>query len=277
MHFSNTFQHGKETFPKGSPENEIFSLLEVFHLPYSKYTSVKIYFQPCRYQNQKISLVSLVSYSCRTQVARVSSVSFVSRACHILVARVALVSFVSGTRVVNQTRSYDCDKLSLQYAIHNVNCKRISVLNKVNKITPFYCFKKRNKFFVGENLKSLFLRREKRYKELLETHHFDVIFSGFLYCIKPYLTFLYQVFVYLEAALVRVNLTREFCLSIFLRYWCANIFQEYLRKKCRKKLFQVYCTCKLYILYILYMLLQFSINPKGSSKNRFYVLKHTFS
>ena len=99
VHFLNAFWHGKEAFPKSNSQNEIISLLIVFHLPYSKYKGVKICFYSCRYQNQNFSLVShwcrsysscvvLVSHSCRSCLTRVALVSLVSHSCCILVARV---------------------------------------------------------------------------------------------------------------------------------------------------------------------------------------------
>ena len=127
-HFLNAFWHGNETSPKASSQNEIVSLLVVFHFLYSKYKGVKICFYSCRYQNRNFSLVShscrscgtrvalvlLVQHSCCTCVALVSHVCLtpvalvllVSHSGCIRVARFALVSFVSGTRIVNQTRSF---------------------------------------------------------------------------------------------------------------------------------------------------------------------------
>ena len=111
VHFSNAFQHGNEAFPEVSSQNEIVPLLVIFHLPYSKYKSVKICFYLCRYQNQNVSLVShlcrscstrvalvsFVQHSCCTSVALVLLVSHSCRQCCIRVARVALVSLVFGT------------------------------------------------------------------------------------------------------------------------------------------------------------------------------------
>ena len=119
VHFLNAFQHGEETFPKSSSQNEIVPLLIVFHLPYSKYKGVKICFYSCRYQNQNFSLVShscrscrtcvalvsLVLHSCRTCVAHISLVPQSCRQCRTRIAFVSLVSLVSDTRAVNQTRS----------------------------------------------------------------------------------------------------------------------------------------------------------------------------
>ena len=82
VHFSNTFWHGKEAFPKGSSYDEIVSLLVIFHLPYSKCRSVKIYFYSCRYQNQNFSFVSHSCCSCST---RVEIVSHSCRSCLALV------------------------------------------------------------------------------------------------------------------------------------------------------------------------------------------------
>ena len=100
VQFLNVFRHGKETFPKSSSQNEIVPLLVVFHLPYSKYKGVKICLYPCRYQNQSLSLVSHSCRSCNTRVP------LVSPSCCIRIACVALVLLVSGTRAVNQTRSF---------------------------------------------------------------------------------------------------------------------------------------------------------------------------
>ena len=92
VHFSNAFQHGNEAFPEVSFQNEIVSLLVIFHLPYSKYRGVKICFCSCCYQNQNFSLVShscrscsthvvLMLHLCRTRVARSALVSLVSHSC----------------------------------------------------------------------------------------------------------------------------------------------------------------------------------------------------
>ena len=99
VHFSNAFWYGNRTFPKVSSQNEIFPLLVIFYLPYSKYRGMKICFYSCCYQNQ------LVSHSCCT---RATSVAF--------------VSLVSGTCVVNQTRSLilSCDIKSHPLTI-NIN------------------------------------------------------------------------------------------------------------------------------------------------------------
>ena len=116
VHFSNAFWHGNKAFPKVSFQNEIVLLLVIFHLPYSKYRSVKICFYSSRYQNQNFSLVSHSCCSCSTRVALVlfvqhscrTCVALVSHSCHqcrTRVARFALVLLVSGTCVVNQTRS----------------------------------------------------------------------------------------------------------------------------------------------------------------------------
>ena len=78
VHFLNVFWHGNEIFPKGSSQNEIFPLLVVFHLPYSKYNGVKICFYSCRYQNQNFPLVL---HSCRQCCSRVAFVSLMSHSC----------------------------------------------------------------------------------------------------------------------------------------------------------------------------------------------------
>ena len=74
---------------------------QFFHLPYSKYKSVKICFYPCRYQNQNFSLVLHSCRSCSTRVVLVALVSLVSHLYRTRVASVELVSLVSGTGVVN--------------------------------------------------------------------------------------------------------------------------------------------------------------------------------
>ena len=102
VHFRNAFWYGKETFPKGSSQNEIVSLLVIFHLPYSKYRGVKKCFYSCCYQNQNFSLVS---HSCHLCSTRVTFVPLVQDLCRIRVAFIAFMSPVSGTCVVNQTRS----------------------------------------------------------------------------------------------------------------------------------------------------------------------------
>ena len=102
MHFLNTFLHGNETFPKDSSQNEIFPLLVVFHLPYSKYKGVKICFYSCRYQNQKFLLVSHSCRLCNTRVALVSLAQHSRCQCCI---RVTFVSLVSDTCAASQTRS----------------------------------------------------------------------------------------------------------------------------------------------------------------------------
>ena len=114
VHFSNAFWHGNKAFPKVSSQNGIVPLLVIFHLPYSKHRGVKICFYSCCYQNLNFSLVS---HLCRSRAVRVALVSqsccsfstgvaLVSQSCRSCLNRVALVSLVSGTRVVNQTRSY---------------------------------------------------------------------------------------------------------------------------------------------------------------------------
>ena len=96
VHFSNAFWHENEAFPKVSSQNEIVPLLVIFHLPYSKYRGVKMFlflllstskFFTC------VALVLFVQHSCRTRVFRVA------------LGRTR-VAFVSGTRVLNQTRSF---------------------------------------------------------------------------------------------------------------------------------------------------------------------------
>ena len=82
VHFSNAFRDGNETFPKGSSENEVVSLLVIFHLPYS-YTGVWIYvftfvvlkikiFHSFRTRVVRIALLLYSCYLCRTRVALVS-------------------------------------------------------------------------------------------------------------------------------------------------------------------------------------------------------------
>ena len=88
VHFSNALWHGYEAFPKVSSQNEIVPLLVIFHLPYSKYRSVKICFYSCRYQNQNFSLVSHSCRSCSTRVAHIALVSLVWHFWRIRVARV---------------------------------------------------------------------------------------------------------------------------------------------------------------------------------------------
>ena len=90
----------KQDTQEGSSQNEIFPLLVVFHLPYSKYKGVKICFHSYHCQNQNFSLVS---HSCRFCGTHVALESLVQHSCCICIA---LVSLVSGTRVVNQTRSF---------------------------------------------------------------------------------------------------------------------------------------------------------------------------
>ena len=95
MHFLNAFWHGKQTFPKSRSQNEIVSLLIVFHLPYSKCKVVKIYFHSCRYKIK-------IFHSCRTRVVRLALVwhscsqcSTRAHSCCSCLTRVALVSLVS--------------------------------------------------------------------------------------------------------------------------------------------------------------------------------------
>ena len=65
--------------------------------------------------------VALVSHSCRLYCTRVA---LVSHSCLTRVASVALVSLVSGTRVVNQTRSFTIYKTGETFEIfHQLNCK----------------------------------------------------------------------------------------------------------------------------------------------------------
>ena len=132
VHFLHASCHGNDTFPKGSSQNEIVSLLVVFHLPYSKYKRVKICFYSCCYQIRifhscrtrvvRVALVlhlrpqcstrvALVSHSCHSCLTCVSLVLLVLHSCCISVVHVALVSLVSGTGVVNQTRSKNVTQL----------------------------------------------------------------------------------------------------------------------------------------------------------------------
>ena len=84
VHLLNVFQHGKEAFPNGSFQNEIVPLLVVFHLPYSKYESVKMFslvWQPCCSCSTR---VALVSHSCCLCLTRVTLVLLFSHSCCIL-------------------------------------------------------------------------------------------------------------------------------------------------------------------------------------------------
>ena len=78
VHLSNVFCHRNKPFLKGSFENEIVPFLVLFHLPYSKYRAVKIYFHSCLYQNQ---VFSLVSHSCRFCSTCAALLSFVQHFC----------------------------------------------------------------------------------------------------------------------------------------------------------------------------------------------------
>ena len=115
VHFLIAFWHENEALLKGCSQNEIVPFLVIFHLPYSKYKGVKIYFYSCRYQNQNFSLAWHSCHSCSTRAALVSFVQhscytcvaivlLLYHSCCTRVAHVPLVSLVSGTRVVNQTR-----------------------------------------------------------------------------------------------------------------------------------------------------------------------------
>ena len=97
VHFSNALWYGNKAFLKGSSWNEIVPLLVIFHLPYSRYRGVKIYFYTCSYQNRNFSLLS---YSCRPCSTRVTLVSFMKHSCRSCCTRVAFVSLVSGARIV---------------------------------------------------------------------------------------------------------------------------------------------------------------------------------
>ena len=100
VHFLNALWHVKETFPKGSSQNENVPLLIVFHLPYSKYKMVKIGFCLC---STRVSLVPLVLHSC---CSCLTHVALVLHLCRQYCTGVALVSLVSDTRVINQTRCF---------------------------------------------------------------------------------------------------------------------------------------------------------------------------
>ena len=89
VHFLNPFWHENEAFSKGSSQNEMVPLLVIFHLPYSKYKSVKICFYSCRYQNENFSLVL---HCCRLCSTRIALVSFVQHLCRFCVALMSLVS-----------------------------------------------------------------------------------------------------------------------------------------------------------------------------------------
>ena len=107
VHFSNALWYGNKAFLKGSSWNEIVPLLVIFHLPYSRYRSVKIYFYTCSYQNRNFSLLS---YSCRPCSTRVTLVSFMKHSCRSCCTRVAFVSLVSGARIVLYVFSFDLGK-----------------------------------------------------------------------------------------------------------------------------------------------------------------------
>ena len=115
--FLNAFWYGNEAFPKGSSQNEVATLLIVFHLPYTKHWDVKYVFtrvvikikifRSCRTRVVRIALMSHSFCSCSTCVAPVSHfcrtrITFLSHFCR---TRVALMSLVPSSRVVNQTRS----------------------------------------------------------------------------------------------------------------------------------------------------------------------------
>ena len=122
VHFSNTFWHGNETFPKGSSQNEIVPLLVIFHLPYSKYRGVKICCYFYRQQNQNSSLVSQWCRSCSTRVA---FVSFVLYSCCTCVALVLLVSHTCPScRTLLACVWYLCCKLD-QVALKSKNVQGI--------------------------------------------------------------------------------------------------------------------------------------------------------
>ena len=89
VHFSNAFWHGNKTFSRVSSQNEIVPLVVIFHLPYSKYRSLKICFYSSCYQNQ---VFSVVSHSCRSCSIRDTLVSHSCRSCVTCVALVLLVS-----------------------------------------------------------------------------------------------------------------------------------------------------------------------------------------
>ena len=62
---------GARHFQKYSSQNEIFSLLVTFHLPYSQYMDVKTCFHQCVFQYNFFNscrLVSLVQHFCCTRV-----------------------------------------------------------------------------------------------------------------------------------------------------------------------------------------------------------------
>ena len=88
----------ERVFPKGSSQNDIVPLLVIFHLPYNKYTGVKICFHLCRYQNNFFC-------SCPTCVVGFNTrLVLALHLCCSCSSRVALVWLVSGSRVVNQTK-----------------------------------------------------------------------------------------------------------------------------------------------------------------------------
>ena len=139
VHFLNAFWHGKETFTKSNSQNGFFFLLIVFHLPYSKYKGVKIYFYSCRYENQNFSLVSHSCCSCSTRVApvsfmqhsccpRVISVAFVLHSCLTGVALALLVLHSCWIHVARVARVWhSCCKLDLINKL-NIFCKTKNML-----------------------------------------------------------------------------------------------------------------------------------------------------
>ena len=131
VHFPNAFWQGNEAFPQFSSQNEIVPLLVIFHLPYSKYRGVKIYF-----------------HSCRTRVVRLALVPHSQHSCCSCLTLVALVQLVSGTRVVNQTRSWrriqrkvnplfivDVELILYVFGVHSAFCGKILTLNFCNMLT----------------------------------------------------------------------------------------------------------------------------------------------
>ena len=111
-HFLNAFWHGKETFPKSSSQNEIAPLLIVFHLPYSKYKGMKMYFYSRRY---KIKIFRL----CRTRVVRVALVSHPCCSCLTRAALVLLVLHWCCTRAARVWHSF---------------CKLYQIINKRSNV-----------------------------------------------------------------------------------------------------------------------------------------------
>ena len=103
--FLNAFWYGNEAFPKGSSQNEVATLLIVFHLPYTKHWGVKMFLLVSSLKSKffaRVAPVLFAQHSCRTHFVRVA---LASHPCHTFAALVSLSCHTSVALVWHSCRS----------------------------------------------------------------------------------------------------------------------------------------------------------------------------